>query len=137
MNRNQATHLANFINSIRPDWHTPGIFATLGNNRTKTSPADLAKTLIDLSQDPDNRTPAVLDHHDFDQQPAAFRRTPTGRPEPCPIPDHARANRLASNCPQCWRWSDFPAVIEADVFARLDPAVQRKVSAAENVRVQP
>ena len=56
----QATTLAAFIATLRPDWQTPGIVAAIGQAR-EVAPADeVAHAAIRAAVDAKNRTPAVI-----------------------------------------------------------------------------
>ncbi|WP_345476799.1 hypothetical protein, partial [Nesterenkonia rhizosphaerae] len=55
--------------------------------------------------------------------------TPTSKPtpQPCPIPEHKKAGRLAQNCPECWKLDDFPDTIPTTAYQRLHPNIRTKI----------
>ena len=74
----QATKLAAFISSLRPDWDTPGVLHAIGRARERGDGTAVAVAAIRAAASPSNRTPAViaLDGEHW-REPAHVMATPT------------------------------------------------------------
>jgi hypothetical protein len=60
MSHQQATTLAAFVHTLRPDWDVPGIVAALGQVRDRAVAGEVAVAAIRAATDHGNRTPAVI-----------------------------------------------------------------------------
>ena len=60
MTRTQAEALATFIAKVRPDWDHPGIVAAISKAQAKATPLQVARALVNLAENSDLRTPAML-----------------------------------------------------------------------------
>lgn len=127
-----ADHLASLVQMLRPDWGHPGIYRALERNAPYAAGIDLATVLMHAARTPTNNTPAIIDHPgphwDALGAPTSgtsgATHTATSRPLPCPIPEHAKINRLAVNCPECRKLGDFPNTIPREAYDQLDTTVK-------------
>lgn len=60
INHDQATKLAAFIHTLRPEWDKPGILDAIGRARDRGAPAEVAVAAIRCAVSGQARTPAVI-----------------------------------------------------------------------------
>lgn len=62
MDEEQAEMLSTLVSSIRPTWHPRGIMKALERSARETDALTLALALLHAAQDPNNQTPAIINH---------------------------------------------------------------------------
>lgn len=121
-----AEHLATLTCNLRPDWNTRSTITLLEPLVPHIPALDIAAALIALARNPQAQTPKLLHHPGPHWNHLNNPDSPT-RPNPCPIEHHARAGKLANNCPECRLLRDFPPTISSGIYHQLDPVVQRLI----------
>lgn len=128
-----AKTLADLTHHLRNDWHQPGILEAIRPLAAHHPPQDIIHALTAATRPGTGvKTPAGI-HYPGPWWPnhTTTAEHPTNhRPDPCPIPDHARAGRYANNCPECRKLLDFPPQIDYEIYERLDPQVRRNIDRA-------
>lgn len=98
MTQTQGQALAAFVARIRTDWDQPGILAAIAKAQTLGTPVQVARALINLADNTDLRTPAIL------AQPGSHWLAPDGShvqrrgDNDVRCPDHSMS---VMPCPQC------------------------------------
>lgn len=60
LTHDQATKLAAFVNTLRPDWDKPGIFDAIAKARTRGTACEVSVAAIRCATSAHARTPAVI-----------------------------------------------------------------------------
>src|SRR5690349_17586979 len=129
----QAQALATFVARIRPDWDHPGIMAALGKAANLGTPAQVARALVNLAENHDLRTPAIL------AQPGSHWSAPNGERIQIRGTNDVHCHEHPSSvhpCPHCAAKSTPPPVndpewiaMKRELEARRTPrAVQKRLS---------
>ena len=131
----QAQALATFVARIRPDWDHPGIMAALGKAANLGSPVQVARALVNLAENPDLRTPAIL------AQPGSHWSAPNGErvqirgANDVHCPEHPSS---VHPCPQCAAKRCTPDPVEhADYLAAKEALRGRQGPAPVEQRHKP
>jgi hypothetical protein len=109
LNQTSAQALATFVTRVRPDWDHPGVMAAIHKASTLGTATQVARALINLAENPDLRTPAIL------HTPGSHWRTSeTSTPElrgshDVKCPEHPTN---VHPCPQCAAKRCLPDPVE-------------------------
>lgn len=97
MTRTEAQALATFITKVRPDWDHPGIIAAIGKAQAKATPLQVARALVNLAENRELRTPALLAEAGQHWRDGAEATGPNVSHD-VRCPDHPRQ---VHPCPEC------------------------------------
>ena len=98
LTQTQGQALATAVAKLRPDWDQSGILAALAKAANLGTPFQIARALVNLAENPDLRTPAIL------AQPGSHWRNPDGSTSHRRGDNDVRCIEHPSSfmpCPQC------------------------------------
>lgn len=84
INPENAKHLAQVVNGIRPDWELDGIYKALGHAQDKGNLAEITLAAVHAALTPTNRTPAVI-AYDGAHWTHAPTQAKAQTEKPCPV----------------------------------------------------
>jgi hypothetical protein len=119
LTKDQAQHLATFINAVRPSWHPTAIMNALAAARERGPAFDVALAAIRVAANSQKETPAIIPLEGPHWHQSARSPVPPIPPRKCPTcrSYHTEADRCLGPTPA--RRDDNPVSVGADGMATI------------------